>query len=289
MARENIRTLRKQKNLSQRALAKAAGLTGSELSRIECGYRDLSASEASALARALGVAVQEVAGKPSGTVATTAPVPGAQASPAAHAPALPLASTLKTDLTDPANFRELPDMELLNRGELELEAFRSRLRDAVDRATKILHTSKVPADVWRAWREFERRAHEALRTSASGQAAPVAVSELDLNNSEVLLLAERAFQTGRKSKEKHREKSFNALFFESAQGVLPGDVARKLVEDAELRSRADRSMGFVRHFRLVAQQKLSSSELHAVIRAVQKREARRKAGSRNTPANPDLN
>ena len=42
-------------------------------------------------------------------------------------------------------------------------AFRARLTETLNRATKILHTSRVPAPTWRAWREFERKVQDQLR------------------------------------------------------------------------------------------------------------------------------
>ncbi|MDF3059462.1 MAG: hypothetical protein K0R17_3677 [Rariglobus sp.] len=157
MSRQHIKDLRTLRKLSQAALGKAAGLTAAEISRIECGYRDLSETEAVAIAKALDVLpvkvdprlLKEI--KPVGLAATTGTA-------VAEAP-LPTASLEE----DPANFRELPDAALLERGEASEPDYRMRLQGALKRAAQVLHTSKVPAATWRAWREFERQVQERLR------------------------------------------------------------------------------------------------------------------------------
>lgn len=158
MARPHITDLRKLRKLSQASLAKAVGLTSSEISRIECGYRDLSEAEAVAIAKALDVVPGKIDARllktfsPAGMAAST----GADVEPK---PVLPSGSLEG----DPANFRELPDMAVLERGSLGESDYRQRLTDMLMRAYQVLHTSRVPAATWRAWREFERLGQERLR------------------------------------------------------------------------------------------------------------------------------
>ena len=158
MARQHIIDLRKLRKLSQGALAKAAGLTSSEISRIECGYRDLSEAEAVAIAKALGVLPAKIDERllkpivPVGMAASPSVMPEAK-------PELPSASLE----SDPANFREMPDEAVLERGSLSEVDYRARLTVALNRANQVLHTSKVPAATWRVWREFERKGQERLR------------------------------------------------------------------------------------------------------------------------------
>jgi transcriptional regulator with XRE-family HTH domain len=157
MSRQHLKDLRIFRKLSQAALAKATGLTTSEISRIECGYRDLSEPEAVAIAKALGVLPGKVDPRllktftPVGLAATTSAVAEARPSPS---------GSLEDD---PANFRQMPDEALLERGGLSDPDYRMRLTDALKRAAHILHTPKVPAATWRAWREFERKGLECLR------------------------------------------------------------------------------------------------------------------------------
>lgn len=158
MARPHITDLRKLRKLSQAALAKAVGLTSSEISRIECGYRDITDAEAVAIARALDVLpgkIDERLLKPLAPVGMAASI-GAGAEPK---PALPSGSLEG----DPANFRELPDMAVLDCGSLGESDYRQRLTDTLKRANQVLHTSRVPAATWRAGREFERLGQERLR------------------------------------------------------------------------------------------------------------------------------
>lgn len=158
MSRQHITDLRKFRKLSQSALAKAAGLTTSEISRIECGYRDMAEAEAILIAKALDVLPAKIDPRllkiaaPSGLAAAT--------TVAAAVPTPPPSASLEDD---PANFRELPDVVILEPGALSESEQRARLAVALKRATQILHTPKVPAATWRAWREFERAVQDRLR------------------------------------------------------------------------------------------------------------------------------
>jgi len=157
MARQHITDLRKLRKLSQGGLAKAAGLTSSEISRIECGYRDISESEAIAIAKALGV----VPGKIDERLLKPVIGQGIAASGGASAPKPELSS--KSLEEDPANFREMPDESVLKKGGQSDADYRVRLGEALKRANQVLHTPKVPAATWRAWREFEGKVQEFLR------------------------------------------------------------------------------------------------------------------------------
>ncbi len=86
----------------------------------------------------------------------------ASAPTAAPAPA-PRPLPTGTSLADPSNFGLLPDEALLERGEKSEENFRMHLNTANIFAQQVLHTSRVPAAVWRAWRDFARKAAEVLR------------------------------------------------------------------------------------------------------------------------------
>jgi transcriptional regulator with XRE-family HTH domain len=158
MARPHITDLRKLRKLSQAGLGKAVGLTSSEISRIECGYRDLNEAEAVAIAKALDVVPGKIDERllkplaPAGMASSISVGAGSK-------PVLP-SGGLKDD---PANFREMPDMAVLEHGSLSESDYRQRLTDALKRATQVLHTSRVPAATWRAWREFERMGQEKLR------------------------------------------------------------------------------------------------------------------------------
>ncbi len=70
-----------------------------------------------------------------------------------------------TDLADPKNFGVLPDAADLEMGALSVLEYRQRLIQKIEFATSILHTSGVPAAVWREWRVWEKTAQERLRAA----------------------------------------------------------------------------------------------------------------------------
>ncbi|HEY9156286.1 MAG TPA: hypothetical protein VIM69_14230 [Opitutaceae bacterium] len=102
-------------------------------------------------------ATQSVSVQPAAEVAAT---PSATPAP----PARPLPTG--TSLSDPSNFGLLPDNSLFERGDKSEETFRMNLNTANIFAQQVLHTSRVPAAVWREWRDFARKAAELLRGSS---------------------------------------------------------------------------------------------------------------------------
>lgn len=92
----------------------------------------------------------------SAAAATTA----APAAPPPLPPAPPIPTG--TDLSDPKNYGVLPPVAELERGEDTTDQYRQRLSTNLLTAEKILHTSGVPAAVWREWRVFEKTIRERL-------------------------------------------------------------------------------------------------------------------------------
>lgn len=72
-----------------------------------------------------------------------------------------------TNLSDPKNFGLMPPAADLERGSATDDEYRRRLARHIAFATKVLHTSGVPAAIWREWRAFEKAAHERLRALTS--------------------------------------------------------------------------------------------------------------------------
>jgi hypothetical protein len=68
-----------------------------------------------------------------------------------------------TSLDDPKHFGLLPDEAVLDSTDMDSRVHLARLSEALKFAQKVLHTSGVPAVIWREWRQFERKASEALR------------------------------------------------------------------------------------------------------------------------------
>lgn len=75
----------------------------------------------------------------------------------------PAALPTGTSLDDPTNFGQLPDFGLLRDGASIDPETRARVVGALAFANRVLHTSRVPAAVWREWRRFEKDASELLR------------------------------------------------------------------------------------------------------------------------------
>jgi hypothetical protein len=71
-----------------------------------------------------------------------------------------------TSLDDPSNFGLMPDNSLLENSDTDVVAHRIQLTKSLEFARNVLHTSKVPAAVWREWRNFERRGVELLKGEA---------------------------------------------------------------------------------------------------------------------------
>lgn len=67
-------------------------------------------------------------------------------------------------LDDSKNFGLLPDLSLLETTGEDTRIQQAKLADALKFAQQVLHTSGVPAAIWREWRQFEHRANEVLRT-----------------------------------------------------------------------------------------------------------------------------
>ena len=87
----------------------------------------------------------------------------AKATEAAASPAEPLHPS-GTSLDDPKTFGLLPDLSLLATSGGDTRIQQTKLADALKFAQQVLHTSGVPAAIWREWRQFEQKASDVLRT-----------------------------------------------------------------------------------------------------------------------------
>lgn len=89
--------------------------------------------------------------------------PPAEPQPASAASAPP--APTGTDLADPKNFGLMPPTADLVPGPTPPDEYRKRLARHLAFANKVLHTSRVPAPVWREWRAFEKAVQERLRAT----------------------------------------------------------------------------------------------------------------------------
>jgi hypothetical protein len=84
--------------------------------------------------------------------------------PSAHQAATPTRVLIGTNLETPASFGLLPDVTLLDAERIKVNpTLKADLSRALVFAAKVLHTSKVPAAIWRAWRAFEQDGAKLLR------------------------------------------------------------------------------------------------------------------------------
>lgn len=285
MSRDRIRELRKSRGMSQEALAKKCRLKPSDLSRIECGYRDLSSAEAARLAKALNAEVIEIApelSRPSQASLPKSLPPSVPAPPVAQLPVKPTEPPGKAgpDLSDPANFRDMPESGRLLRSSMSDDEFRGRLRTEVEWATKILHTSRVPPAVWVAWRDHERRAQELLRSFAQGRqfaVEPPKQGQLRAREPDGLSTQKGPALSPTSSKVRHSQRSLNAMFVHAARKFLPSSEALMLTGIAEKRYLADRSIGFMRHFRTAAYDLLPQTKIDGINAEIASNETSRKS------------
>lgn len=170
MARDWIRQLRLKQSLNQTQLAKKALLAAARLSRIESGYCDMTDEDVRKLAIALGVSGLTVRGEtpPAEPEAASlkketpnhVTIPNPQPQATNHPPSPP---AMTYSLSDPANYRQEPDRSILELNGSSAVQHKATLRAALLEAEKVLHTSRVPADIWRQWRAFEKLLREKIR------------------------------------------------------------------------------------------------------------------------------
>ncbi len=100
------------------------------------------------------------------------PGPSVPAGSASAGPTAPPVVPTGTDLNDPKNFGMMPPTADLEPGTASEEEYRQRLGRHLAFATTVLHTSKVPAAVWREWRAFEKAIQQRLHELANRPVDP---------------------------------------------------------------------------------------------------------------------
>ena len=298
MATDWLKKLRTENFPSQSALALAAGIKPARYSRIEKGYCDLREEEIEGLAKALKLTLDEVrSGQPivakpeavkaksrrgvSAASVVEVPPPIQPAAPPPSTPSI----TIKNreiepgdNLDDPKNFSLMPSAELLSHRDPNDAGVRSRLQKAAIFAEKVLHTSKVRPAVWVAWRDFGRDAQKLLRgptpTAAPVEPKPIVwiqhLSPKPLSISPAIAIAKPP--TRNPSPRLHGNKNVFGHFVDVAREWLPVATSAALNEKALAAKTNNPEMGFMKHFKRIAEIDLPRAEFDRIDREASRRD-----------------
>lgn len=285
MALDWLKKLRLEKFPNQTALALAANIKPARYSRIENGYCDLREDDIEGLAKALKLSVEEVRnGQPGATTPQTVKSgpPGnngaaeAITSQPAPAPALstpvvakpPQATVPGDNLADPKNFTRLPPSELLSIQNPHDAGARAQLQQAIAFAEKVLRTSKVPAAVWREWRDFSRSAQNLLRGPATvpapSEPKPTVIHQAPTPilppQKTVAVVARSAASPTRL----RGNKNIFGHFVDVAKDWLPAARFADLNQKAAVAKMQNPELGFMKHFRKIAEIELPRAEFDRI-------------------------
>ena len=288
MATDWLKKLRTENYPSQTALALAAGIKPARYSRLENGYSELREEEIEGLAKALKLTLEEVrsgqlgAAKPKATKAkspsgvsaarvaeTPAPEQPAPPPPSSPSPAIPAAETKPGDnLDDPKNFSLMPPVELLSHRDPNDAGVRTQLQKATIFAEKVLHTSKVRPALWVAWRDFGRDAQKLLRgpapTIASVEPKPIIKIQHLAPRPLPVVPAIGKPPAARSSPRQHGNKNVFGHFVDVAREWLPAATSTALNEKALAAKTSNPEMGFMKHFRRIAESELPRPEFDRI-------------------------
>jgi len=211
-----------------------------------------------------------VAGEPS-------PKPPTEPLPSSPIQTIPPATTKPGDnLDDPKNFSLMPPAELLSHRDPNAADVRSQLQKAAVFAEKVLHTSKVRPAVWVAWRDFGRDAQKLLRGPISA-AAPVEpkpivrIQHLAPKPLPVIPAIAKA-PVARSSPRLHGNKNVFGHFVDVAREWLPAATSTALNEKALAAKTSHPEMGFMKHFKRIAEIELPRAEFDRIDREASRRD-----------------
>jgi transcriptional regulator with XRE-family HTH domain len=296
MATDWLKKLRTENFPSQTALALAAGIKPARYSRIEHGYCDMREEEIEGLAKALKLTVDEVrrgqpgVTKPEATkaklpkdvsAASVAEVPPPK-QPTVPPPSSPNPSTPPTEtkpgdnLDDPKNFSLMPPLELLSPRDPNDAGVRSQLQKATVFAEKVLHTSKVRPAVWVAWRDFGRDAQTLLRGPAplAAPTEPQPIIKIQPLAPKPLPISPSIAKTpaAKSSPRLHGNKNVFGHFVDVAREWLPAATSAALNAKALAAKTSHPEMGFMKHFKRIAEIELPRAEFDRIDREASRRD-----------------
>ena len=297
MATDWLKKLRTERFPNQTALALAAGIKPARYSRIENGYSELREEEIKGLAEALKLTVDEVrrgepsvakpqaakAESPKGvSVASIAAAPPLKL-PTVLLPSSPSPTTTSAEpkpgdnLDDPKNFSLMPPAELLSHREPNDSGVRSQLQKATIFAEKVLHTSKVRPAVWVAWRDFSRDAQKLLRglTPTVSPVEPKSIENPQYHAPAPLPVIPAIAKTPavKSSPRLHGNKNVFGHFVDVARDWLPAATSAALNEKALAAKTSNPEMGFMKHFKRIAESELPRAEFDRIDREASRRDS----------------
>jgi transcriptional regulator with XRE-family HTH domain len=296
MATDWLKKLRTEKFPSQSALALAAGIKPARYSRIEHGYSELREEEIEGLAKALKLTPDEVrtgkpgiakpkpakAKSPNGMSAASVskeqpPKQPTVPPPSSPSPTMPPAETKPCDnLDDPKNFSLMPPAELLSHRDHNDAVVRSQLQKAAVFAEKVLHTSKVRPAVWVAWRDFSRDAQKLLRgpTPTVAPVGPKPIVKVQPLAPKPLLAIPAIPKTPaiKSPPRLHGNKNVFGHFVDIAREWLPAATNAALNEKALAAKTSNPEMGFMKHFKRIAEIELPRAEFDRIDREALRRD-----------------
>jgi hypothetical protein len=179
-------------------------------------------------------------------------------------------------LDDPKNFSLMPPAELLLHRDPNDAGVRAQLQKATIFAEKVLHTSKVRAAVWVAWRDFGRDAQKLLRgpTPTAGPVEPKLIAKPQYHVPKPLPVIPAVVKApaARSSPRLHGNKNVFGHFVDIAREWLPVASSAALNEKALAAKTSHPEMGFMKHFKRIAEIELPRAEFDRIDREASRRD-----------------
>ena len=189
---------------------------------------------------------------------------------------MPAAELKPSDnLADPKNFSLMPPAELLSHRDPNGTDVRAQLQKAAIFAEKVLHTSRVRPAVWVAWRDFGRDAQKLLRGPAPAVAPvePKSIDRLQYKAPKPLPVSPVIAKTPAKSAPRlHGNKNIFGHFVDIAREWLPAATSAALNEKALAAKTSIPEMGFMKHFKRIAEIDLPRAEFDRIDREASRRD-----------------
>jgi len=180
------------------------------------------------------------------------------------------------NLDDPKNFSLMPPAELLSHRNPNDSEVRAQLQKATIFAEKVLHTSKVRPAVWVAWRDFGRDAQKILRGSTP-TVAPVEPKLIERPKIHIpkpppVSPAMVNAPVAKSSPRLHGNKNVFGHFVDVARDWLPAATCAALNEKALAAKTSHPEMGFMKHFKRIAEIELPRAEFDRIDREASRRD-----------------